>query len=161
MSTYAATVEWARDGGDFLAGRYSRAHTIRFDGVSVPGSSSAANVPLPWSVDAAVDPEEMIVASLSTCHMLWFLDLARRDGLAVESYRDAASGVLDEDERGRLVMTRVVLRPEVRFSASEPSAERLDALHHRAHEACFIANSVRTEVQVEPVWTKQEERQDG
>ena len=136
--------------GDFAAGRYSRGHTISFDGgVAMPGSAAAANVPAPFSDAAAVDPEEMFVASLSACHMLWFLDLARRAGLIVEAYSDEAEGVLSRDGEGRLAMTRVVLRPAIRLSGA-PRPGAVAALHHAAHQACFIANSVKTEVVVEP-----------
>lgn len=149
MSSYSATIEWVGE-GDFASGRYSRAHTLAFDGGTVvPGSASPSNVPLPMSIEAAVDPEEMFVASLSACHMLWFLDLARRAGLIVEAYRDEASGVLAKNEDGVLAMTEVVLRPSVRLSGG--GQQRLADLHHAAHQACFIANSVKTVVRVEAV----------
>ena len=148
MSTYFATVEWARE-GDFLAGRYSRYHTIRFDGAVVAGSAAPVNVPVPYAVEDAVDPEEMFVASLSTCHMLWFLDFAKRAGVVVEAYVDAAEGVLAKDAEGRLSMTVVTLRPLVTL-ADPVRAGDLPGLHHQAHEACFIANSVKTEVLIEP-----------
>lgn len=148
MSAYRAQVEWRRE-GDFLAGRYSRGHLIRFDGATVAGSASPSVVPAPYAVEAAVDPEEMFVASLSACHMLWFLDFARRAGVVVEAYDDAAEGVLAKDADGRLAMTRVVLRPKATL-AQGADAGRLIELHHQAHEACFIANSVRTELVVEP-----------
>lgn len=148
MSTYRAIIDWSLQ-GDFSAGRYSRVHTISFDGgVVLAGSASPAIVPLPWSAEAAADPEELFVASLSSCHMLWFLDLARRAGLVVERYSDSAEGVLAKNAEGRLAITRVVLRPAVRL-AQEADREKLAALHHAAHEACFIANSVTTEVVVE------------
>jgi organic hydroperoxide reductase OsmC/OhrA len=148
MSRYTTKVDWTRE-GDFAAGRYSRAHTIAFDGgVTLPGSASPSIVPLPYSVEAAVDPEEMFVASLSTCHMLWFLDLARQAGLVVERYVDEAEGLLAKSADGRMAMTRVVLRPSVTLSGD--GEDRLAAVHHAAHEACFIANSVKTEVSVEP-----------
>ena len=149
MSSYFATIEWALGEGDFLAGRYSRYHTIRFDGAVAPGSASPHNVPEPYAVAEAIDPEEMFVASLSACHMLWFLDYAKRAGIVVESYVDQASGVLAKDERGLMVMTEVVLRPKV-VLADPLRAPELEGVHHRAHEACFIANSVKTEVRVEP-----------
>jgi organic hydroperoxide reductase OsmC/OhrA len=148
MSTYFASVEWRRD-GDFLAGRYSRYHVIRFDGAVVAGSAAPMNVPIPYAVEDAVDPEEMFVASLSSCHMLWFLDFAKRAGIVVEAYVDAAEGVLAKDGDGKLAMTTVTLRPAV--TLADPAREsELAALHHQAHEACFIANSVKTEVRVEP-----------
>ena len=148
MSTYFATVEWSRE-GDFLAGRYSRYHTIRFDGAVVPGSAAPVNVPIPYAVEDAVDPEEMFVASISTCHMLWFLDYAKRAGIVVEAYVDAAEGVLARDGEGRMSMTSVTLRPAITL-ADPARASELDDLHHKAHEACFIANSVKTPISIEP-----------
>ena len=150
MSVYHATVEWTLD-GDFLARRYSRAHRLVFDGLEVPGSSSPHVVPLPWSREDALDPEEAFVASLASCHMLWFLDFAVRAGFEIRAYRDEAQGTLATDAEGRMALTRVVLRPQVGFAGQKrPSPAELEALHHQAHEACFIANSVKTEVLVEP-----------
>ena len=150
MSRHHAEVRWtATEGEDFLAGRYSRLHQLRFGAVTVPGSASPSVVPAPWSTPDAVDPEAAFVASLSACHMLWFLDLARRAGLEVASYRDAAVGTMARDERGRMAMTRIVLRPEIAFAGRRPDAPELERLHHQAHESCFIANSLRTEVVVE------------
>jgi organic hydroperoxide reductase OsmC/OhrA len=150
MSTYHATIEWRLD-GDFLKRRYSRAHTLAFDGLSVPGSSSPHVVPLPWSREDALDPEEAFTASLSSCHMLWFLDFAARAGFEVDAYRDEAEGTLAKDAEGRMAMTLVVLRPTVWFGGDRlPSPTEIEALHHQAHEACFIAKSVKTEVRVEP-----------
>lgn len=153
MATYTAEVSWYRGEQDFLDNRYSRHHRIRFDGgVEMPASSSPHVVPPPMSDAAAIDPEEMFVASLSSCHMLWFLSIAVQQGFRVDHYRDAASGVMERDERKRLAMTRVTLRPEVRFSGAPlPTRAQIDAMHHRAHEECFIANSVRSEVRCEPV----------
>ena len=150
MSTYRATIDWRLE-GDFLARRYSRAHTLSFDGgVVVPGSASPHVVRLPFSREDAVDPEETFTASLSSCHMLWFLDLASRAGFVVTAYRDEAEGTLAKDGDGRMAMTRVVLRPRVEFGPEKtPTAAEVEALHHRAHEECFIANSVKTEVVVE------------
>jgi len=155
MAVYRATVDWRlADGEDFAAGRYSRAHTIGFDGgISVPGSASPHVVKAPWSVEAAVDPEEAFVASLSACHMLWFLHIARDAGFAVASYRDDAEGVMAKNAEGRWAMTKVTLRPYIVFNGNQPSPERLDELHHRAHEECYIANSVKTDVVVEPQQT--------
>jgi organic hydroperoxide reductase OsmC/OhrA len=154
-------VEWTRGAGDFLSGRYSRAHTLTFDGgITVPGSSSPSVVPLPLSVEAAVDPEEMFIASLSACHMLWFLDFARRIGADVQSYTDQAEGELTKNADGGAWVSRVVLRPDVRFAAPV-SPGRLEDLHHQAHKACFIANSVKTEISIEPVEHNQEERHHG
>lgn len=153
MSRYTATIAWQRAGQPFTDRRYSRAHQWRFDGGTVvPGSSSPQVVPLPMSDAAAVDPEEAFVAALSSCHLLWFLDLACRAGWVVDDYRDDASGVLAKDADGRLAMTEVTLRPAVRFAGDrQPDAGEIHRLHHAAHAACFIANSVRSEVRCEPV----------
>lgn len=151
MSQHSATVHWQCD-GDFLAGRYSRAHVWRFDGgANVAASSSPHVVPVPLSDAAAVDPEEAFVASLASCHMLWFLDIAARRGQRVESYADDAVGVLARNAEGRLAMTEVTLRPRAVFAEPAPAREAIDALHHAAHEACFLAASVRTRIRVEPV----------
>jgi organic hydroperoxide reductase OsmC/OhrA len=118
----------------------------------VPGSSSPSVVREPFSDPAAVDPEEAFVASLSSCHMLWFLSLAAEQGFRVDRYLDEAEGVMGRNEHSRMAMTLVTLRPRVDFSgASQPTHEQLMALHHKAHEECFIANSVKTEVRCEPV----------
>jgi organic hydroperoxide reductase OsmC/OhrA len=155
LSEYHAVVEWNRDGARFTDNRYSRGHRWRFDGgVEVPASASPHIVPLPLSVAAAVDPEEAFVASLSSCHMLFFLSFAARDGLVVDDYRDDAVGLMARDEGGKLAMTRVTLRPRVRYGEGrQPTRAEEDALHHAAHEACFIASSVKTEVACEPVRT--------
>ncbi|MES2581369.1 MAG: OsmC family protein [Pseudomonadota bacterium] len=154
MAQHSSTILWQRaDSAVFTDHRYSRRHTWAFDGGAVvPGSSSPHVVPLPYSDAAAVDPEEAFVASLSSCHMLWFLDIAARAGWVVDSYRDEATGTLARNAEGQQAMTRVVLRPAVRFAPGKlPTAEELQALHHRAHASCFIANSVKTEVVCEPV----------
>ena len=154
MSEYVAEVIWQRGAqDDFLANRYSRRHLIRFDGgVELAGSSSPQVVPLPWSDPTAVDPEEAFVAALSSCHMLWFLSLAAKAGVQVERYVDRASGVMARNAEGRIAMTLVTLRPQVHCTgATRPDAAQLGRLHHEAHQACFIANSVRTEVRCEPV----------
>ena len=153
MSTYTATIRWARDPStDFAKGQYSRAHEWSFDGgLTVPASPSPHIVPAPWNDPNGVDPEEAFVASLSSCHMLFFVDFARRAGFVVDSYVDEAEGVLDKRADGKMWMSRVTLRPRVEFSGANPPTEQeLADLHHRAHEACFIANSVTTEVTVEP-----------
>ncbi len=151
MSLHKASVRWTLEGGDFLARRYSRLHTLSFgEGVTVPGSPSPEVVPSPWSSPAAVNPEAAFIASLSACHMLWFLDLAAQAGFVVASYDDDAEGTLGRSAPGRMAMTRVALRPAIVFSGDRrPSAAEIDALHHEAHERCFIANSVKTEVVVE------------
>jgi organic hydroperoxide reductase OsmC/OhrA len=159
MAESTVKVVWKRGPGEFRGGRYSRAHVWRFDGgAEVPASSSPAVVPPPLSDPRGVDPEEALVASLSSCHMLWFLALASKAGFEVESYEDDASGVLGRDDRGRTAMTEVTLRPRARFSgAKRPDGAALEDLHHRAHEACFIANSVRSEVRVLPQGDDSEE----
>ena len=154
MTTYRADTVWARGDTsreDFLASRYSRRHALRFDGgAEVAGSSSPHSVPLPYSDEAAVDPEEAFVSALSSCHMLFFVAFAARRGFCIDRYADAASGELERDGEGRMSMTVVTLRPGVDFSGDrQPSAEEIDRLHHEAHEACYIANSVKTEVRIE------------
>jgi organic hydroperoxide reductase OsmC/OhrA len=152
MSRYTARVVWERGDQPFVDNRYSRAHRWRFDGgVEVRASSSPDVVKPPLSDPAAVDPEEAFIASLSSCHMLWFLSLAAVKKLRVDSYDDEAEGVMEKDAEGRMAITRVTLRPAIRFSGDNiPARADLDALHHAAHERCFIANSVKTEVLIEP-----------
>ena len=152
MSTYTATIRWTRSGdGDFTKGQYSRAHSWEFDGGAVvPASPSPHIVPAPWNDSAGVDPEEAFVASLSSCHMLFFIDFARRDGWIVDSYVDEAEGVIEKRADGKMAMTRVTLRPRINWGRDkQPSEADIASLHHKAHEACFIANSVNTEVTVE------------
>lgn len=153
MSEYSAHVAWQRGDASFTDNRYSRRHQWRFDGgTEVLASSSPHVVPLPWSDPAGVDPEEAFVASLSSCHMLWFLSIAARRGWQVDAYDDEAVGVMARNADGRMAMTVVTLRPQVRFGDGRaPGEAELHALHHEAHEACFIASSVRTEVRCEPV----------
>ncbi len=154
MSDFTATIHWQRDAAAaFTDNRYSRRHDWRFDGgATVPGSSSPHSVPLPFSDAAAVDPEEAFVASISSCHMLWFLHLAAHAGWVVDEYSDAAVGVMARNGQGRLAMTRVMLRPAVRFGGpSQPTTGQLQQLHHHAHDECYIANSVKSEVLCEPV----------
>ncbi|RTL29180.1 MAG: OsmC family peroxiredoxin [Burkholderiales bacterium] len=149
---YTAETIWHRADQPFTDQRYSRGHLLRFDGgVDVPGSSSPHSVPLPMSVEAAVDPEEALVSAVSSCHMLWFLSLACDRGFIVDDYHDQAEGVMRRNEQGKLAITLVTLRPRVVFSGpSIPNEQTIAELHHEAHEACFIANSIRSEVKVEP-----------
>jgi len=153
MSEYKTVVVWSRDGAAFTDNRYSRGHRWQFDGgVEVPASSSPHVVPLPLSITEAVDPEEAFVVSLSSCHMLSFLSIAAKRGFMVESYRDEAVGVLAKNASGKLAMTRVTLHPEANFSGDRlPKAEDVAAMHHEAHERCFIACSVKSDVRCEPV----------
>lgn len=152
MSHYTSTIRWERGAQPFLDNRYSRAHLWRFDGgTEVPASSSPSVIPLPMSRADAVDPEEAFVASLSSCHMLWFLSIAAKKKYIVDSYEDQAEGVMEKNAQGKTAMTKVTLRPLVVFSgANVPDKAQLDALHHAAHEQCFIANSVLSEVVCEP-----------
>jgi organic hydroperoxide reductase OsmC/OhrA len=152
MSIYTATIHWTREAQPFLDHRYSRVHSLSFDGgVVLAGSSSPQVVPLPFSEAAAVDPEETFVASLSSCHMLWFLDFAARAGWLVDDYTDAATGILARNASGQMAMTQVTLNPVVRFASGKAPSESVHAdLHHKAHAACFIANSVKTEVLCHP-----------
>jgi organic hydroperoxide reductase OsmC/OhrA len=151
MSTYTATIRWTRDQStDFARGQYSRAHEWAFDGgLTVPASPSPHVVPAPWNDPQGVDPEEAFVASLSSCHMLFFVDLARRAGLVVDSYTDEAEGILEKRADGRIAMTKVTLRPRVEWGGGAPDEAAIADLHHKAHEACFIANSVNSEVVIE------------
>jgi len=153
MARYSATIRWQRGEQLFTDNRYSRAHTWTFDGgIVVPGSSSPHVVPVPGSDPHAVDPEEAFVASLSSCHMLWFLSIAAGRGFRVDDYADEALGTMARNAEGKLAMTRVVLRPRVVFSGDpRPGPADLAAMHHEAHAECFIANSVKTEVTCEPV----------
>ncbi len=153
MSRYTAVITWERSDAVFTDNRYSRGHRWKFDGgIEVPASASPHVVPLPFSVAAAVDPEEAFVAALASCHMLWFLSIAARQGFVVERYRDEAIGVLAKNAQGRLAMTEVTLRPEVLFAGDKrPSADQHQAMHHEAHAECFIASSVNTDVRCAPV----------
>lgn len=156
---YAASIDWSRQGARFSDNRYSRGHTWRFDGgIEVCASSSAHIVPIPMSVTAAVDPEEAFVASLSSCHMLWFLSLAATGGWIVDSYRDNAVGIMAPASDGKLAMQKVTLRPNVEFVGKrQPSNEEVNHLHRKAHDECFIARSVRTEVRCEPIHGRRDE----
>ena len=152
MSEYTATIYWQRLGALFTDQKYSRAHEWRFDGgLTVPASSSPHVVRVPLSDPSAVDPEEAFIASLSSCHMLFFLSLAAKQGLVVDSYEDAAVGVMAKNEAGRMAMTVATLRPRAIFSGRQPTSQELQDLHHRSHEECFIASSVKTDVRCEPV----------
>ena len=147
---YDATIEWTRGDQAFVDNKYSRAHVWRFDGGAVvPGSSAPASVPLPWSDASAVDPEEAMVASLSSCHMLWFLAFAAKAGWVVDRYFDEASGELDRNPEGRRYLARVTLRPVTSVTGPSPTQEQLDALHHAAHDHCEMAHSVRATITIE------------
>jgi organic hydroperoxide reductase OsmC/OhrA len=156
MAQYTTEILWERGGQDFLSNRYSRKHVLRFDGgAELAGSSSPHVVPLPMSDASAVDPEETFVASLSSCHMLWFLSIAATQKFCVDRYFDAASGVMARNQNGKMVMSVVTLKPDVAFSGERlPTCAQIDAMHHEAHEECYIANSVKTEVRCEPVYSE-------
>ncbi len=144
MSEHRATVEWRRS-GEFRYETYSRNHVIAFGDIRVPGNAAAENIPATVAPAIGVDPEQSFVASLSACHMLWFLHLACQKKWVVDRYVDEAVGVL-----AKTWISQVTLRPLVSFAGTPPSAQEHVALHERAHEKCFIANSVKTEVRVEP-----------
>jgi len=149
MSEHKATIRWHHAQGEFLKGNYSREHTWAFDGgVTVPASPSPSAVKPPYSNPANVDPEEAYVASISSCHMLTFLWVAYRQGIEVTSYEDEAVGVLTKNERGIPWVSSVVLHPRIVYAGGRPSPEVEEQLHHKAHEGCYIANSVKTEITV-------------
>jgi organic hydroperoxide reductase OsmC/OhrA len=151
VSRHVAEIAWRSDGA-FASGRYSRRHEIKFDGgATVIGSSSPDVVPVPMSDPAGVDPEEALVAATAACHMLWFLDLARRAGLDVAAYQDRAEGEMGRNAAGKMAIVRIVLRPDIAFAGPEPNAAAIASLHHEAHERCFIANSLNSEIVVEPL----------
>jgi organic hydroperoxide reductase OsmC/OhrA len=151
MSSYTAIIDWQRGEQAFVDDAYSRGHTWKFDGgTTVPASASPDIVALPMSVAENVDPEEAFVASISSCHMLFFLSIAAKRQFVVDQYTDEASGVLDKNADGTMAMTRVVLRPRALYSGSNlPSTDQVAKMHHRAHELCFIANSVNTIIETE------------
>jgi len=152
MSEHKATISWKRTSEDFLKGRYSREHTWTFDGgLSVPASPAPAVVPAPWSNPANIDPEEAFVASISSCHMLTFLFVASRQGFQVDSYQDEAVGVTTKNEKGVPWVSSVTLRPKIGYSGEKsPTRQEQEHLHHLSHEQCYIANSVKTEITVQP-----------
>ena len=151
MHEYTVQIHWQRQGAAFIDKRYSRGHEWHFDGgITVPGSSSPLSARAPFSVAAAVDPEEAFVAALSSCHMLWFLDIAARAGWVVDDYCDDAVGVMTANAQGKPWMSVLTLRPRIVFAGDkQPDAYEVARLHHVAHEECYIANSVRTELRVE------------
>jgi len=152
MSQHIATIHWQRTGAEFVSGHYSREHTWTFDGgVVVPASASPSVVPAPWSNPAHVDPEEAFVAAISSCHMLTFLYLAGQRGFLVDSYRDEAVGMMTKNELGVPWVSAVTLHPQIRYGGSTlPLPPEEARLHHEAHEQCFIARSIKTEVTVKP-----------
>jgi organic hydroperoxide reductase OsmC/OhrA len=152
MSEHRACIRWTHLRGDFLKGTYSREHTWTFDGgITVAASSSPSAVPKPYSNEANVDPEEAFVAAISSCHMLTYLYVASRARFEIISYEDDAVGTMTKNERGSSWVSSVVLRPRIVYGGDKrPSPEEEERLHHAAHEQCFIANSVKTDIVVEP-----------
>src|ERR1700721_482796 len=149
MATCTADIDWKlADGEGVPKGRYSRGPPLSFDGGTVVPASASPHVVGKWAVKAAVDPEEMLVAALSNCHMLSFLHVARLAGFTVAAYRDHAEGVMEEIAPGKHAVTKVALHPRIEWIGEAPEKAQLDRLHHEAHEVCFIANSVKTKVTI-------------
>jgi organic hydroperoxide reductase OsmC/OhrA len=150
MLEHIAIVEWKRDRAKFIDNRYSREHVWKFDGgAEIQASSSPNVVPVPYSNAACVDPEEAFIASLSSCHMLWFLSIAAKKQFVVENYRDRAVGIMETNEQGRMAIAKVHLYPQLEFSGDKlPSDREIEAMHEEAHHSCFLANSVKTEIVV-------------
>lgn len=150
MKQFEAKLAWQRGGQSFADQRYSRAHEWIFDGgLRVPASSSPLSVAVPMSDPAAVDPEEALVAAVSSCHMLFFLSIAAQRGFVVDDYRDHAVGQMEKNGEGNIAMTKIALRPHITFSLTPPGAAELAAMHHAAHARCYIANSIKADVVVE------------
>jgi organic hydroperoxide reductase OsmC/OhrA len=152
MTDYHARIIWQRDGAKFTDNRYRRLHTWTFDeGLDVPASASPHSVPLPYAEARAVDPEEALVAAVSSCHMLWFLSIAAKRGFVVDRYADTPVGTLGSNGKGKDVITVITLRPDIAFSGDKrPTSADLEAMHHEAHEVCCLANSVTAEVRITP-----------
>jgi organic hydroperoxide reductase OsmC/OhrA len=151
MSEYFATINWQRQTDEkFSDNKYSRAHTWEFDGGEIIQASSSPHVvPLPYSVESNVDPEEAFIASLSSCHMLFFLSIAAKRRYLIESYIDEATGIMQLGKDNKMSMTDVTLNPIIKFSGEkQPTTEQINKMHHQAHEQCFIANSVRTKIHI-------------
>jgi len=151
MATYRATADWRlAEGEDFAEGRYSRGHKLAFgSGYEARGTASPHIVGNKWSVAGAIDPEEMLVGAINTCHMLSFLHKAREAGFCVSGYRDEAVGIMEKNQAGELWVSKVVLHPQISYVGPRPTAAESDELHHAAHQICFIANSVKTQIVVE------------
>ncbi|WP_160004141.1 OsmC family protein [Rhizobium sp. 18055] len=152
MTTFTAKVAWTRGEGSFTDGRYSRGHSWSFDGgATIAASASPHNVPLPYAIAENVDPEEAYVAALSSCHMLFYLWIASKKRIGIDSYVDDAVGVMEKVD-GKMMVSRVELRPQVVYTAEMPSREAQEKMHHQAHELCFLANSVKTAIDIRPAW---------
>lgn len=149
MAEYNAKILWTRGiQENYGDNKYSRGHAWHFDGgVIVPATASPHIVPAPYSVAENVDPEQAFVASLSSCHMLFFLDICSRKGHIIDRYEDNAIGIMGKNDIGKIAMTKVTLKPKVTFSGEKiPTLTDQEVLHHQAHDLCFIANSVKTEI---------------
>ncbi len=151
MATYHATADWSLEaGGDFAKGRYSRGHTVLFDsGAQVQGTASPHVVGNRWAVEGAIDPEQMLVGAINTCHMLSFLHVAREAGFLITRYHDEAVGVMEKNADGEMWVSKVTLHPQVTYDGRRPTPAERDGMHHKAHHICFIANSVKTQIVVE------------
>ena len=151
MARFRASVDWAlAPGEDFAAGRYVRGHAVGFeDGPQLRGTASHHVVGNRWAEAGAADPEQMMVAAIASCHMLSFLHVAREAGFIVTRYRDEAVGVMEKNAAGELWVSKVTLHPEISYVGAQPDAGQRERMHHAAHEVCFIANSVKTEIVVE------------
>lgn len=148
MSQHQASIIWQRQNQSFTDGKYSRAHEWHFDGgLCIPASAAPSIVPLPFSIPENIDPEEAFIAAIASCHMLFFLSFAAKAGLIVEEYRDNPVGFLEHDENRKRSITRVVLQPEIRFS-NEPPQIQIEKLHQQSHEVCFIANSIKSHIEI-------------
>ena len=157
MAEHTATIYWFRENeANFLDNRYSRAHLWKFDGgAEIHASSSPHVVPVPMSEPSAVDPEEAFIASLSSCHMLWFLSIAAKRGFFVNEYVDKARGIMGKNSEGRVAITNVTLSPQVTFQGdNQPSHADIESMHHAAHDSCYIANSVKSEIRCNPIINK-------
>lgn len=153
MSQHLASIVWQRGEQVFSDNQYSRAHEWQFDGgLRVPASSAPSSVPLPMSVAENVDPEEAVVAALASCHMLFFLAFACKKGYIVDHYEDHPVGTMEKNERNRLYLANIVLQPKVTFSGdNQPDQEAIIALHELSHDHCYIANSLKATVTIQPV----------
>jgi organic hydroperoxide reductase OsmC/OhrA len=153
VATYRATADWRlEEGADFAKGRYSRGHSVVFDsGAQVQGTASPHVVGNKWAIEGAVDPEQMLVGAIVTCHMLSFLHVAREAGFLIARYRDEAVGVMEKREDGEMWVSKVTLRPQIGYVGRQPTPAERDHMHHAAHQVCFIANSVKTQIAVEEV----------
>lgn len=150
MHKHETTILWERKDQQFVDNKYSRAHLWEFDGVTVPASSSPTVLPIPMSSLEAIDPEEALVAATSSCHMLFFLFIAAKQGFVVDRYTDQAYGEMGKNAEGKTLMSKITLRPRIEFSGSkQPSAAEIAEVHQKAHEQCFIGNSIKSEIVIE------------